>query len=321
MKPIVLDDSLLNSDWTKVGAFDFPMVETVEDFERELMIPADEPARTERLEQLAELVWVDAAPAPIREMLLAVKKSVAVQKMQVKVDAMIEVALAKASFGGDRSAAGRYAAEQRWKGHTPNQSPRDFKEVLTNLKTVEQKFKERVREQARGMSDEELQREYDSLDWVAESNLDDAMYGKYRREALGEEITERRTERVRQGIVETVKREGGMSVKIESGDQPVDGFMVARKENSVIVSADDFFDETEGKRIMSDFLKENRARFGKDQFLGIWHNKKNGKVYLDITDNIKDRSEAERLGKERNQISIWDVVNGAEIDTGGTGEG
>jgi len=112
-----------------------------------------------------------------------------------------------------------------------------------------------------------------------------------------------------------------MSVKIESGDQPVDGFMVARKENSVIVSADDFFDETEGKRIMSDFLKENRARFGKDQFLGIWHNKKNGKVYLDITDNIKDRSEAERLGKERNQISIWDVVNGAEIDTGGTGEG
>lgn len=229
--------------------------------------------------------------------------------------------VSKASFGGDRSAAGRYAAEQRWKGHTPNQSPRDFREVLTNLKTVEQKFKERVREQARGMSDEELQREYDSLDWVAESNLDDAMYGKYRRETLGEEIRERRTERVRQGIVETVKREGGMSVKIESGDQPVDGFMVARKENSVIVSADDFFDETEGKRIMSDFLKENRARFGKEQFLGIWHNKKNGKVYLDITDNIKDRSEAERLGKERNQISIWDVVNGAEVDTGGTGEG
>jgi len=27
--------------------------------------------------------------------------------------------LGKASFGGDRSAAGRYAAEQRWKGHTP----------------------------------------------------------------------------------------------------------------------------------------------------------------------------------------------------------
>jgi len=35
----------------------------------------------------------------------------------VRVDAMVRHALRKASFGGDRSAAGRYAAEQRWKGH------------------------------------------------------------------------------------------------------------------------------------------------------------------------------------------------------------
>ena len=32
------------------------------------------------------------------------------------------MAFDKASFGGDRSAAGRYAAEQRWKGHTKGQS-------------------------------------------------------------------------------------------------------------------------------------------------------------------------------------------------------
>ena len=38
-------------------------------------------------------------------------------KARVRVDAMVEAALMKASFGGDRSAAGRYAAEQRWKGH------------------------------------------------------------------------------------------------------------------------------------------------------------------------------------------------------------
>ena len=37
---------------------------------------------------------------------------------------------------------------------------------------------------------------------------------------------------------------GGMSVKIESGEQPVDGFMVARKERSRIVTAEDFYDET-----------------------------------------------------------------------------
>lgn len=31
----------------------------------------------------------------------------------------VDARILKASFGGDRSAAGRYAAEQRWKGHTP----------------------------------------------------------------------------------------------------------------------------------------------------------------------------------------------------------
>jgi hypothetical protein len=38
-------------------------------------------------------------------------------KNLVRVDAMVRRALRKASFGGDRSAAGRYAAEQRWKNH------------------------------------------------------------------------------------------------------------------------------------------------------------------------------------------------------------
>jgi hypothetical protein len=172
-------------------------------------------------------------------------------------DAMVEAALAKASFGGNRSPkpllAGRYAAEQRWQGHVKA----DAEQIL----------------------------------------------------------------RVRGGIIDTVRREEGMSVKIDSGLQPKDGYMVARKEYSKIVSAEDFFDATKGKKILGDFLKENRERFQKDQYLGIWWNTKTGKVYLDITDNISDREKAESLGKERNQISIWDVVNKVEIQTGGTGEG
>ena len=102
MKPIVVDNSVSNSDWIKHGkyGFDFPFVETVEDFEREFRVPADEPARGRRLEELAKLPWVDVAPEPIRDLLLGVRK---------------------ASFGGDRSAAGRYAAEQRWKGHVKKQ--------------------------------------------------------------------------------------------------------------------------------------------------------------------------------------------------------
>jgi hypothetical protein len=69
------------------------------------------------LEELAKLPWVDVAPEPIRVLLLGVRKSVVLRKMVVRRDAMVQLAFAKASFGGDRSAAGRYAAEQRWKGH------------------------------------------------------------------------------------------------------------------------------------------------------------------------------------------------------------
>ena len=36
-------------------------------------------------------------------------------------ESMRLVDLIKASFGGDRSAAGRYAAEQKWKGHVKKQ--------------------------------------------------------------------------------------------------------------------------------------------------------------------------------------------------------
>jgi hypothetical protein len=81
-KPIVLDDSLTNSDWVKQGkyGFDFPFVETVEDFEREFKIPVDEPARGKRLEELAKLVWVEVAPEPIRDLLLGVRKSVVLRK-------------------------------------------------------------------------------------------------------------------------------------------------------------------------------------------------------------------------------------------------
>lgn len=43
-------------------------------------------------------------------------------KKSVRVDAMVQLAFDKASFGGDRSAAGRYAAEQRWKGHAKGEN-------------------------------------------------------------------------------------------------------------------------------------------------------------------------------------------------------
>ena len=101
---LFVDNSISNSDWTKANAFDFPDVKTVEDFENSFNIPKEEPARSERLARLAVLPWVKVAPAPVRELLEGFKKQSLVK-------------LLKASFGGDRSEAGRYAANVRWQGN------------------------------------------------------------------------------------------------------------------------------------------------------------------------------------------------------------
>jgi hypothetical protein len=67
-------------------------------------------------------------------------------------------------------------------------------------------------------------------------------------------------------------------------------------------------------------MKKNKSDLatGKN-YLGLWHNKDDGQVYLDISENIQDRETARNLGAKRDQISIWDVTNFAEIETGGTG--
>ena len=103
---LMVDDNMDNSDWVKANAFDFPGVITVEDFERQFDVPLVEPARSERLSKLRTYPWAQATPQPIYDLLFGD----AFRKMSL-------VDLIKASFAGDRSAAGRYAAQQRWKNH------------------------------------------------------------------------------------------------------------------------------------------------------------------------------------------------------------
>jgi hypothetical protein len=117
MRTVILDNNITNSDWTKANAFDFPEIETVEEFENSFNIPKDEPARSERLAKLAVLPWVRVAPAPVRELLEGFKKQSLVK-------------LLKASFGGDRSEAGRYAANVRWQGQRKGVKAKDIRKEL-----------------------------------------------------------------------------------------------------------------------------------------------------------------------------------------------
>lgn len=125
---------------------------------------------------------------------------------------------------------------------------------------------------------------------------------------------------VQRSIVDRVREFSGLTVKILSGEAPATGFVVAMREHSRIIREQDFFDPAKGKAILAQYLKDKRDMLVGQQFLGLWHDKKNGEVVLDVVDNIQDRDDAIRIGQERNQQSIWDVVNEEEIDTGGTGD-
>jgi hypothetical protein len=121
--------------------------------------------------------------------------------------------------------------------------------------------------------------------------------------------------------LERVKENGGLSVNLKDGSEPTKGFMVAKgKKYAAIVKADDFFDEAKGAEILSSYMKRNKADLatGKN-YLGLWHNQDDGQVYLDVSENIMDENEATFRGRDRDQISIWDVANFKEIQTGGTG--
>jgi hypothetical protein len=122
-------------------------------------------------------------------------------------------------------------------------------------------------------------------------------------------------------IVERVRANGGLSVNMVDGSEPPSGYMVARVGvKAAIVDADDFYDTEKGPAALSSFMKDNKAELSGGDYLGVWHDTDGGKVYLDVSQNVASRSTAIRFGEERNQLSIWDVVEGMEIPTGGTGE-
>ena len=120
-------------------------------------------------------------------------------------------------------------------------------------------------------------------------------------------------------IVRFTQEWGGLSINMVDGSMPTTGYMVAKPPSfGKIVDAVDFNDPVKGPKILSSYMKRHKNDLGNGKnYLGTWLNE--GKVYLDVSENIQSKSKATRIGRERNQKAIWDVANLSEIDTGGTG--
>jgi hypothetical protein len=96
--------------------------------------------------------------------------------------------------------------------------------------------------------------------------------------------------------------------------------MVARVGGGQVLPAKD---KEELAQAIKKFLDENQEAFKQnpDLYFGGWFNKKDKQIYLDLSDNVTSQEAAVRLGSPefRDQISVWDVKAGKEIETGGTG--
>jgi len=104
-----------------------------------------------------------------------------------------------------------------------------------------------------------------------------------------------------------MKRTGGFSWRAWGGEhEPKTGFMVGAKHGPIVAS--------ENTLDLFAWLKKERAvREDPNKFFGGWIDKKTGKIHLDISLNMANKQEALDKGKQRGEISIWDVVKQKEI--------
>jgi hypothetical protein len=58
------------------------------------------------------------------------------------------------------------------------------------------------------------------------------------------------------------------------------------------------------------WIEENKLK--RFQYYGVWCD--NGKVYFDVSDNVFTKEAAIKIGKSRNQLSIWSLNSNKQID-------
>lgn len=103
----------------------------------------------------------------------------------------------------------------------------------------------------------------------------------------------------------------GFSFHPATGEAPKDGYMV-----EIELNRGKQFDHPPTAEDIRKYVADNKDILDKnpDLYVGGYKNT------LGLSKNLPDQAAAEELGKNTNQISIYDVKNGKEISTGGTGK-
>jgi hypothetical protein len=112
---------------------------------------------------------------------------------------------------------------------------------------------------------------------------------------------------------------------------PITGANLAGTKNSFAVAISDqltWNPETVGENLTSEnltaYVNNNKSIFTQGgTAVGSWYGADQGdpkELWLDVITIVKGKEKAVQLGRDNNQVAIWDLENGVEINTGGSGK-
>lgn len=104
-------------------------------------------------------------------------------------------------------------------------------------------------------------------------------------------------------IMELTLKNGGYTLENENSGR----YVVATGINETIVKD---LNETVLKEYHDTVKKLNNDNYT----LGTWFNKKNELFYLDTVELVNDLETAKKLGRERNELAIYDLKENIEIE-------
>ena len=104
--------------------------------------------------------------------------------------------------------------------------------------------------------------------------------------------------------------DGGFTMHPVTGEQPTTGFALSiHKGHERVIPLKDLTPAA-----LVQYVKDNMQLAAQEgNYVGAWHNPADGNVYLDISRVVQNRAEAEQLGRDHNQLAIFDLKQGQSI--------
>ena len=123
------------------------------------------------------------------------------------------------------------------------------------------------------------------------------------------------------GIANHTARHGGISINMNNGSFPKDGYMCAvYPERSELIDAKDATNMAKCEERIQAFHEKNKDVLKEEgNVLGTWLDPDTGNIYLDISKRFEDKDEAFKFASDQDEKSIFDIKNMESIDVGGTG--